>query len=245
MTWTEASLIRRIDWAPQLATFCFDTKLDGFAPGQWLNIALNVAEERITRAYSLASAPGAGVQLFVTEVDSGALTPGLFSMQLGDRLQLDTTARGFFSLDYVPEAQDLWLVATGTGLGPFISILRAGALFERFEHVVVVHGVRRADHLAYADEIRALRPERCAVSYVPVVSREPERSGVLHGRVTAALSSGQLEDAAGRVLSPARSHLMLCGNPEMITDLMALLSARGLQRHRVRKPGHVTIEKYW
>ncbi len=245
MVWTPARLIRRLDWAPGLATFHFDLELESFVAGQWVSIAVSVSGERVKRAYSLASAPGAAPEFFVTEVADGAVSPRLFALQPGEGLEIESKPQGFFTLDYVPDSEQLWLVATGTGLGPYISMLRAGRVFERFAHVVVVHGVREAAHLAYANELRDAGTDRCQVSYVPVVSRDPNQAGVLHGRVTTVLSSGQLEEAARAKLAPDKSHLMLCGNPDMIQDLMALLEVRGLQRHRVRKPGHITIEKYW
>ena len=245
MVWTPAKLLQRLDWAPGLATFRFDLELEPFVAGQWVNIAVSAGGERVKRAYSLASAPGAQPEFFVTEVADGAVSPRLFALQPGDGLEVESKAQGFFTLDYVPDAEQLWLVATGTGLGPFVSMLRAGQVFERFSRVVVVHGVRKAAHLAYASELRDAGADRCRVSYVPVVSRDPDEGGVLHGRVTTALSSGQLEDRAGVQIAADKSHLMLCGNPDMIHDLMELLKQRGLQRHRVRKPGQITTEKYW
>jgi ferredoxin--NADP+ reductase len=126
-------------------------------------------------------------------------------------------------------------------------MLRSGEPMRRFSRVVVVHGVRHTDHLAYASEIDALSEAHSGrVTRVPVVSREPSAPLVVHGRITDAFSSGALEQSAKLSLHPDRSHVMLCGNPAMIDEMLKLLeAARGLRRHRVRKPGHVTIERYW
>jgi ferredoxin--NADP+ reductase len=239
--WLDSRIVARRDWAPGLASLVLDGELAPFEAGQWTNVALNLDGERVQRAYSLASAPGAPPELFVASVPGGRFSPRLAALAVGDALQLQRQPQGFFSLRWLPPAKDLWLVATGTGLAPYVSMLRAGAVLERFERVVVVHGARTVAELAYRDELRALG----AVRHVAAVTRQAGAEDVEHGRVTTLLQSGQLERAAGFELDPARSHLMLCGNPAMIDDVSALLERRGLIRHRQRKPGHVTVERYW
>lgn len=244
--YVDARLTQRHDWADGLATLRFEGEVPHFVAGQWVNVALTLGAQVVRRVYSLASAPGAPAELFLTRVTGGALSPHLFELKLGDAVGLERVAHGFFTLQYVPDAEHLWLVATGTGLAPFISMLRTDEPWHRFSRIVVVHSVREHAHLAYAAELRTLVAQHePTLAYVPLVSREAPQAGVIAGRITAALVSGELERAAGVELAPATSHLMLCGNPDMIRDLTPLLDARGLVRHRVRKPGHVTFEKYW
>jgi ferredoxin--NADP+ reductase len=237
---------QRKEWAPGLITLRIAGELDVFVPGQFRNLALYIDEKLERRAYSMASAPGEPVEFFLNLVDGGSFSPRVFELGIGDDVLVEKKAQGFFTLAYVPPAEELWMVATGTGLAPFISMLRTTEPWHRFRRIVVVHGVRQTAHLAYKDElIEAGRARADKLLWVPVVSREPAASGVLHGRVTSALESGELERSVGLGLSAERSHLMLCGNPEMIRDLMALLEARGLRKHRVRRPGQITIENYW
>ncbi|MEB2311229.1 MAG: ferredoxin--NADP reductase [Sorangiineae bacterium] len=243
--WTSATIVERRVWADGLATFRLAAAIEPFEPGQWVNLALEIDGELIRRAYSIASAPGAPLEFLLTVVDGGALTPTLLSLPDGAPVEVETRAQGFFTLHYVPEAKELWMVATGTGLGPFMSIVRSREVWERFEKIVLVHGVRHAAHLAYSDELDALSlAHEARLIRVPVVSRE-EVPGALRGRIPHLLASGELEARAGVSLSSTRSHVMLCGNPGMITDMTAALHAVGLERHRVRKPGHITVEKYW
>src|SRR5262245_13703034 len=122
----EGKIAVRRDWAPGLATLGLDAQLEPFAPGQFVNLALELDGQLVRRAYSLASAPGAPPEFYVNEVDGGAFTPALFRLQPGDRIWVEPKAQGFFSLDWLPPAEELWMVATGTGLAPFISMLRAG-----------------------------------------------------------------------------------------------------------------------
>lgn len=239
--WVAGTVVERRVWAEGLVSLKLDATLEPFEAGQWTNLALDLEGERVRRAYSLASAPGHPPELLLSLVPGGRFTPHLIALQVGDRVELEKQPQGFFTLRWLPPAKDLWMVATGTGLAPFMSMLRQGEVWQRFERVVLVHGARRTDQLAYREELAA----ESRVSYVPSVSREPDAPGAQHGRVTALLESGALEQAAGVELSAARSHVMLCGNPEMIAEMSALLDARGLKKHRQRRPGHVTTESYW
>lgn len=236
---------RRI-WAPGLMSLVVDAAIEPFAPGQFVNLALELEKGVVRRAYSLASPPGTPLEFLLTEVSAGALTPALFHRGVGDPVLVERKAQGFFTLSWVPAAQDLWMMATGTGLAPFLSILRHDEVWRRFEKVVLVHGVRQSEHLVYAEDLEDLMAARAGhLIRVPMVSREPERAGVLHGRVTTGWDDGSLERAAKCRITPERSHVMLCGNPAMIDQMTERLSQRGLRRHRVRKPGHITVERYW
>jgi ferredoxin--NADP+ reductase len=244
--WVEAKIASRRDWADGLMTIALDQAIEPFEPGQWVNLALSISGEMVRRAYSIASAPGVPPEFYLSLVPSGALSPKLFELQPGDRIDVEKKAYGFFTLKWVPPAKELWMVATGTGLCPFLSILRSPEVWERHEKLVVVHGVREWAHLAYRDELAEMsRAHDGRLTWVPVVSREPDRALVVHGRITTAVENGELERTAGIPFSEERTHLMLCGNPAMIEEVSQLLLARGLRRHRPRNPGHFTAERYW
>lgn len=216
-----------------------------FHPGQFMNLGLKLPGGFVSRSYSLASAPNEPLEVLLARVDQGALTPALFELREGATVVLDAKPQGFFTFDYVPPHRDLWLLATGTGLGPFLSMLRSGKAFERAERVLLVHGTRGPLELAHRQELEALVSARAgAFRYVPVLSRESE-AGALSGRLTQALTTGELERHAETQISPESSHFMLCGNPSMIDEVISLLAERGLRRHRQRTPGHITTEKYW
>jgi ferredoxin--NADP+ reductase len=244
--WIEAPIVHRHEWCPGLMTIRLSARLDDFEPGQFVNLTTDVADDSLRRPYSLASAPGAEPEFYVTRVEDGTLTPKLFDLPLGKTVLIERKAQGFFTLEYVPDAAELWLVASGTGLGPFIAMLRSDEPWRRFGKIVVSHGVRGAAELGYRQELLDMSAAHHGqLVYVPVVSRDPDAAGVLHGRVTTNFVSGELEARAGTAVTADRSHLMLCGNPEMIRDMADALQARGLRKHRVRQPGHYTIEKYW
>jgi len=244
--WSEGQVTARRDWAEGLVSLTIAADVERFDPGQFVNLALECEGTIERRSYSIASPPGAPLEFLVAEVQNGVLTPHLAALGPGQKVLVERKPQGFFTLKWVPEARDLWLVATGTGLGPFMSILRSPEVWTRFDHVVLVHGARDAAHFAYRDtlvELGAVHGGKLKAAWVQ--SREPPARGELAGRVTTVLADGRLVRAVDATLSPAESHVMLCGNPQMIEEMMALLGARGLRRHRVRTPGHITIEKYW
>lgn len=234
---------RRRDWAPGLMTLELEAEPVSFEAGQFFNLGLELAEGLVRRAYSAASAPNAAPEFFVAQVDDGEFSPALFALKPGDSIWLEKKPQGFFTLRYLPPAKDLWLVATGTGLGPFISMLRDAEIFERCERVILVHGVRDGSQLAYQEELAALALSR-PLRLVTCMSRAAAPSA-LEGRVTQMLTSGALEAYAAQAITREHSHFLLCGNPAMISEMTELLKARGLTKHRVRKPGNITMEKYW
>jgi ferredoxin/flavodoxin---NADP+ reductase len=240
----QTTVINRQDWAPGLMTLRLEARA-AFRPGQFMNLGLQLPGGFVSRSYSLASAPGEPLEVLLARVGEGALTPALFDLREGSTLVLDSKPQGFFTFDYVPPHRELWLLATGTGLGPFLSMLRSEQAFDRAERVILVHGTRGPIELAHRAELEALAHQRGpAFRYVPVLSRASE-AFALSGRVTQVLSSGELERAADTQISAESAHFLLCGNPGMIDDVSALLAQRGLKRHRQRTPGHITTEKYW
>lgn len=238
--WLTATVLDNRHWTQNL----FSLRVEGARPryeaGQFVRIALDVDRERVARAFSFVNPPDDPVlEFYGVIVPEGPLSPRLARLRAGDALYVAPNPAGFLVLSEVPDAQTLWLISTGTGVAPFLSILRTETPWRRFRNVVLVHAVRRADELTYRDVI-AKTPAR----YVSFVSRE-EAQGSLAGRIPAAIADGRLEAAAGVRLSPDTSHVMLCGNPDMLKDASAALIARGLRKHRRRAPGHITVESFW
>ena len=239
--WLEGRVIDKRRWTDAL----FSLRVEGaplrFEAGQFVRIALDIDGERVARPFSMVNAPHEPVlEFYGIVVPEGPLSPRLERLEAGDRLYVASNPAGFLVLSELPDAETLWLMSTGTGLAPFISMLRAGELWKRFRNVVLVHGVRYARELVYQEELK----KHAQLRYLPFVSREAA-SGALHGRIPAAIRDGRLEDAAGLSITPESAQIMLCGNPEMLKDTQAVLMARGLRKHRRRAPGHITVESFW
>lgn len=242
---TKVTVTKRHDWGPDLMTITIDQSGPDFAPGQFYNLGVESDGQLIRRSYSVASEPGKPAEFFLSRVRGGELTERLFELREGDSLLCDLSPMGFFVQREMPTVRAAWLVATGTGLGPYISMLREGSMLAQFARVIVVHGVREPFQLAYADELREFAKNFPMFTYVPVLSGTGGEGpdDALRGRITKVFESGELEERAEPFAQD--SHMLLCGNPEMITDMSALMKARGYEKHKRRTPGHFNFEKYW
>jgi ferredoxin--NADP+ reductase len=238
--WLTGTVVENRHWTDTLFSLRVQGAPLGFQAGQFVRIALDINGERVARAFSFVNPPDDPLlEFYGVIVPQGPLSPRLARLNAGDALHVAGNPAGFLVLAEVPDAQTLWLVSTGTGLAPFLSILRTETPWRRFRNVVLVHAVRYARELTYRDII-----PKTAARYVSFVSRE-STPGALAGRIPAAIADGRLEQAAGLELSPATSHVMLCGNPQMLRDATAALGARGMRKHRRRAPGHITVESFW
>jgi ferredoxin--NADP+ reductase len=244
--WVEGTVVAQKRWTERLFSLRVNAELAGFEAGQFAKLALAVGGEMVARPYSFVNAPRERPhEFYYVTLPEGPLTQRLCKLDTGDTLYLAPRPSGFLVLSEVPASAKLWLLATGTGLGPFLSILKTDAPWQRFKQVVLVHAVRHADELTHRDTIEGLLVRHGEqMRTVSFVSRE-RAAGSLHGRVPAAIEDGSLEAAAGVVLSAEDSHVMLCGNPEMVSDTVEVLTRRGMRKHRRREPGHITLENYW
>ena len=244
--WLEGRVVGQKRWTDRLCSLQVAAPLGRFEAGQFVKLALDVGGERIARPYSLVNPPGLEPQEFYYNVvAAGPLSPRLAALAAGDAVFVAPNVAGFLVLAEVPDAENLWLIATGTGLGPFLSILRTEAPWRRFSRVTLVHATRTAAEQTYGELLEAVGAARGEqFRRVAFVSRE-KAPGTLEGRVPAAIGDGRLERAAGTELSAERSHAMLCGNPSMVIDVTAALAERGMRKHRRRAPGHIGVETYW
>ena len=243
--WQESRVIDKKVWNDELFSLTFDTELLPFKAGQFIKVGLEVDGERVERPYSLVNAPDEKPgEIYFNLVDEGPLTSELANIKPGDRIWVTRDAHGFLVLEEVPETRHLWMMATGTGLGPFLSMLASGEATARFDKLVLVHGVRYERDLSYRDRIEEISAEMGhKFNYLPIISRENAQNA-LTGRITHLIESGELESKAGVQISAEESHVMLCGNINMIRDVIALLEPRSMKKHKRFDPGHIMMEKY-
>jgi ferredoxin--NADP+ reductase len=241
MTWLEGTVVENRHWTEALFSLRVQAPRLAFQAGQFVRIALDIGGERIARPFSFVNPPQDPVlEFYGIVVPEGPLSPRLERLRAGERLYVASNPAGFLVLAEVPDAETLWLVSTGTGIAPYLSILRTETPWQRFRNVVLVHAVRYAKELVYQELIGRIPNLR----YVTFVSREAH-PGSLAGRIPAAIGDGRLEAAAGVALDAAGAHVMLCGNPQMLKDAAAALAGRGMRKHRRRNPGHITVESFW
>nr|WP_313976215.1 ferredoxin--NADP reductase [uncultured Psychrobacter sp.] len=215
-----------------------------------LNEILN---EDIFRAYSIVSSPFDEIlEFFSIVIPDGAFTSQLQHLEVGDELLLNTMPFGFLTLARYqkPLPKDLWLLATGTGLAPFLSMLQDLKTWEDYEHIVLAYSARSLEELAYIEKIESLQEDfgslvdnPAKLIFIPIVTREPVE-GALTERLPKLLLDGTLQARAGIDLDVDSTHVMLCGNPEMVEDTKEALKSLGLVMNR-RGEGNIAVENYW
>jgi len=234
--------------------FSFKTTRDQglrFRNGQFVMIGLEVEGRPLMRAYSIASTNyEEHLEFFSIKVEDGPLTSRLQHLKAGDPVLVSRKPTGTLVLDDLLPGKNLYLLSTGTGLAPFLSIIKDPEAYARFDKVILVHGVREVSDLAYADFISRELPRneffgdevRGKLIYYPVVTREPFRN---QGRLTGLIENGKLfADIGMPPLDPRTDRIMVCGSPSMLQDTRAILEARGLViSPRVSEPGHYVIER--
>ena len=232
--------------------FSFTTTRDPsfrFRNGEFTMIGIKVGEKPLLRAYSLVSANyEEQLEFFSIKVQDGPLTSRLQHLQVGDPIIVSRKATGTLVLDNVHAGRNLYLLGTGTGLAPFMSIIKDPDTYERFERVVLIHGCRQVSELAYGERITSLPSDELLsesigdkLIYYPTVTREPFRN---RGRITDLITSGKLfTDIGLPEIDKAHDRVMLCGSPQMLADVRSLLDADGFVEGNHGEPGDYVIEK--
>lgn len=241
----KGAVVANKHWTETLYSLKIDADIQQFTPGQFGRLALEIDDQQIARPYSFVN----GIdephhEFYSIVVPDGLLSKNLHALKPGDDIWLASKPVGFFTLAEVPQGKSLWMLSTGTAIGPFLSILKSSEVWERFEHIVLVHAVRFAKELSYAEDIALLTKRDAKFKMIPFVSREA-CPGAMAGRIPAAITSGALEEAAGVSLNASDAQVMLCGNPAMVTDTSEMLKAMDFTKNRRKEPGNITTENYW
>lgn len=225
-----------------------------FQPGQFVRLGLpgeSGAGGIIWRPYSMVSAHyDEYLEFFSILVPDGAFSMRLEKAAVGDTIHVEKAPYGFLTTGRFVGGSDLWLLASGTGVAPFLSILRDPSVWAQYDNIVLAYSVREARELAYQDEIASLATdelfadEKARLVFVPIVTRE-RVPGLLGRRLTELIQDGSLERHVGLPLDRERARILICGNPQMLEDLREILQARGLRPDRSREPGNFASENYW
>jgi ferredoxin--NADP+ reductase len=264
-----AILAQRVDLAPGLAIFRVAPQgwtLPEFHPGQYAVLGLPGSAPRcpdsdsedpppdpvklIRRAYSIASSSQARefLEFYVVLVESGALTPRLFALRVGDPLWLGPKIAGLFTLHDVPPEANLLMISTGTGLAPYVSMLRTHLSENPWQRLAVFHGARHTWDLGYRDELLTMDRLSPNFTYVPIISRpakEPTPWTGHTGYVQELWNRRVLDPVWKFHPTPENTHVFLCGNPGMIDEMLKNLETEGFREHTRKQPGQVHLERYW
>jgi|TARA_B110000908_G_C10251733_1_gene452537 ferredoxin--NADP+ reductase len=246
ITWLQGKVVKNKRWSAELFTIYIKTEPLEFKAGQFILIGVKDGSDILYRPYSLVNTPDENLlEVHFNTVKDGTLSPLLTDLSPGDSIQVSNRPTGLLTLEEVPHVNNLWFFATGTGVGPFISILKTAEPWQRFKKVVLCYAVKTLEDMAYIKELDKIQSKyKEQFCFIPFITREVV-AGTVNSRLTTYLESGDLEKKTQLVLSAKTSHTMLCGNADMINDVTQLLEQKGLRRHSRSKPGQITIEKYY
>lgn len=256
----QIEILSKTVWTDKLFSFTTTRpKNFRFEAGQFVSLKIptqhanDKMDDMIVRPYSIASSPYAEeLEFFSVVVPDGAFTNQLKTLATGDTLYMNETPYGFLTLARYqePKAHDLWLLATGTGLAPFLSILQDVPTWQNYQHIILAYSVSHQQELAYLDAIHRIHKQFSALvdapakfTFIPIVTREPT-SFALSDRLPILLKSGQLAHRACQKLDSSTAHIMLCGNPQMVNDTKESLKQMGFSMNR-RGVGNIAVENYW
>ncbi|TDR70618.1 ferredoxin--NADP reductase [Paludibacterium purpuratum] len=248
-----AAPIRDIrQWAPNLWSIKID-KPEGFVftPGHYVRLGIAAAPGHadgaiVWRAYSIVSAPAEPtLEFLITLIPDGAFTGVLTTLQPGGSILLEPAALGFFLAEQLSPGEHLWMLATGTGLGPYIAMLRQPTSLAAYRRLVLVHSVRHTHELAYAEELaQHAEASQGRLHYLPIVTRESDASH-LHGRIPQLLAENTLQSLVQLPLDPSVSRVMVCGNPDFTADMRQWLNQQSFLPCRRGMAGSMLFENYW
>lgn len=244
--WHEGRVLSNTRWNYRLTSLQFEAPLQGFESGQFVRVGLEIDGEIVARPYSLVNTPNSSaLEIYFNIVPEGPLSPRLFDLQAGDDIMVATKPAGFLTISEVPQSNNLWMLATGTAIGPFLSILKGEAVWKKFSKVTLCYSVRTREELAYLNTIEQIDEQHVEqFCFVPLITREDD-DHALRERIPQSINNGNLESRANTPMSGDDSHVMICGSTDLITEVSAILDSRGMRKHRRREPGHYTSEKYY
>ena len=239
-------------WTENEFSITVEADIGDYLAGQFTKLALKDENGNwLRRAYSFVNSPNHRLgknrmEFLIIDVPDGDLSPKLAQLAIGDEIYVGEKTSGFMTLNEIPDtARDLWLLSTGTAIGPFLSLLAENASKTRFENLVLVHAVRTRQELVYQELIAHLQDEyQGKLIYLPIVSREKHQD-ILSGRIPELLQNGRLIAAVKLTANTERSFFYLCGNPAMVHDTRDVLLALGFKKHLRRSSGHFSFENYW
>lgn len=246
LTWIQGEIVENKQWCTDLFSLKIKTDPLKFKAGQFAMVGLDIDDKLVHRPYSLINTPQDSLlEIHFNTFKKSYLTTELANLKSGDTIHVADRLNGLLTLDQVPDVPHLWLFATGTGIGPFRSILNTVEPWQRFEKIILCYSVKTLEEMAYRADFEHLQshyPDQFC--FVPFVTRE-KSPDTINSRITTYLESGELEKRVGLQLSPELTHIMLCGNSRMLDEATMQLENKGLRRHTRREPGHIATEKYY
>ena len=244
--WIQGEVVSVKHWTDSLYSIRISAPEVKFIAGQYTKISLNIDNQEIARPYSFVNSPNEELlEFYSVSVPNGPLSTALQKLDNGAQINVGPTGNGFLILEEIPSVDNIWMLATGTAIGPYLSILKTDESWSKFKKVILVHAVRYSKELTYQETIKEISDKYGdRFIYITYVSRENTEQSI-KGRIPNSIAKNELQNKAGVEMNPKETHVMLCGNPDMVKDTTLALKKIGLKKHRRNSPGHITTENYW
>lgn len=248
----KGKVIKQKQWTHNEFSLTVNADIDSYVAGQFTKLALLDEDgEWLRRAYSFVNSPNhdtgsSYMEFLIINVPNGGLSSKLAKLSRGDEIYVGEKPSGFMTLTEIPaHVSQLWLLSTGTAIGPFLSMLGENETQERFDTIILVHAVRTKAELVYQELIKKLvQHYNGKLVYLPIVSRE-QHPGIISGRIPELLKNNRLMQAVKVTPEKQKSFFYLCGNPAMVHDTRDVLIELGFEKHLRRTPGQFSFENYW
>ncbi|CAL4325535.1 FAD-binding oxidoreductase [Buchnera aphidicola] len=244
--WIKAKILKIKKWNHNLFSIILKASISPFIPGQYTKLLLN-KDDRIQRAYSYVnSSSNSNLEFYIVLVPNGKMTSFLYNLKVNEEISISKKSFGFFTTREIPKKDILWMFATGTAIGPYLSILQEKKEVFQFKKIVLIYAVRYYEDLNYLYLIKKIqRKYENKFHFISITSRK-KNTNSLFGRIPQLIENKLIEKRIGLNITKETSHIMLCGNPEMVKETILLLQkTRNMKKHLRRKPGEITSENYW
>ncbi|WP_343189075.1 FAD-binding oxidoreductase [Buchnera aphidicola (Chaitoregma tattakana)] len=246
--WIDARVIEVKKWKYPLFSLILHAKISPFIAGQFAKIVIFKNEKKIQRAYSYVNSPkDKNLEFYIACIKNGKITNALYKLMPGNNIVISKKSFGFFTLKEVPQTENLWMISTGTAIGPYLSMLQDGGKeIKKFKKIILIHAVRYINQLNYLNVINKIKLQYGSkFIFQKIVSREKNKE-CLFGRIPKLLLNNEIEKKIHVKINSNNTHIMLCGNPSMLKNTYKVLKEKyDLQKNLRRRKGHITMENYW
>ncbi|QJC36899.1 ferredoxin--NADP(+) reductase [Enterobacteriaceae endosymbiont of Donacia vulgaris] len=235
-------------WTENLFSIIVNAQVNNFSAGQFTKLALDINGKKIKRAYSYINPPSnQNYEFYISNVQKGKLSPYLYNLKINDEIFISKDASGTFILNNIQSCENLWMLSTGTGIGPYLSILQDKVCFKKFTKIILVHSIRYIEDFSYLNLVKNIEKQHFNKLIVQIIlTRNINNNNFLYGYIPNLIKNGQLEQKIGIKISSQNNHIMLCGHPEMIKQTQNFLEKnKGFSKNLKNKNGNITSERYW
>ncbi|QJC32863.1 FAD-binding oxidoreductase [Enterobacteriaceae endosymbiont of Donacia semicuprea] len=236
-------------WTKNLFSIILNAKVNNFIAGQFTKLALKINGKKIQRVYSYINSPkNKNHEFYISNIRGGKLTPYLYKLKINDEIMISKNALGIFTLNNINICKNLWMLSTGTGIGPYLSILQDDICFEKFQKIILVHSIRYINDFNYLNIVNKIKKKYNNKFKIQIVLTRNNNvnNSILYGYIPDLIKNGNLEKKIGIKIDKKDSHIMLCGNPNMIKETRRILEIdKNLSRNLSNQNGNITSEQYW